>query len=69
MMHEQCPLCGDDGPQTVAKIEKAALVRALERCNGNQTAVAAMLGISRVTVFNMLRRNSLTVEDVLRSGA
>ncbi|MEQ8764537.1 MAG: helix-turn-helix domain-containing protein [Planctomycetota bacterium] len=41
---------------TLRTIERAAVVEALRRANGNQSAAARMLGISRPTISRHLRR-------------
>jgi two-component system, NtrC family, response regulator HydG len=45
--------------------EKAALLDALRRTNGNQTQAARLLGINRVTVWNRMRKYSLDLKKVL----
>ncbi len=41
--------------------QKTELVDALEKCGGNQSRAAEMLGISRVTVWNRMKRYKITV--------
>jgi two-component system response regulator AtoC len=36
-------------------IEKNAILKALERCGGNRTRAAEMLGLSRKTILNKLK--------------
>jgi len=43
----------------LATIERARIVAALERCNGNQTLAAQELGISRRTLVNRLNSYDL----------
>ncbi len=47
--------------------EKAALVEALRETRGNQSAAARLLGVSRVTVWNRMRKHGINVEKVLGS--
>jgi two-component system, NtrC family, response regulator HydG len=48
--------------------EKAALIDALRRTNGNQTQAARLLGINRVTVWNRMRKYGLDLKKVLAEG-
>jgi len=41
--------------------QKTELVDALEKCGGNQSRAAEMLGISRVTIWNRMKRFGITV--------
>ena len=47
--------------------EKAALVEALRRSRGNQTQAAKLLGVSRLTVHNRMRKHGLELKKVLQS--
>ncbi len=45
---------GDDAVHSLAEIEKEAIMNALNKCHGNQTAAAKMLGIPRhVLIYRM----------------
>lgn len=41
------------------EIEKQELLDALEKCGGNQSKAAKILGVSRVTVWNRMKRHSI----------
>ncbi|BAL80928.1 sigma-54-dependent transcriptional regulator [Caldisericum exile] len=49
-------------PQLIEKIEKEAIIKALERAQGNKTKAAQILGISRKSLFNKLRYYNLIKE-------
>jgi Bacterial regulatory protein, Fis family/FHA domain len=57
----RAPLAVDVHPlaSELAKVERARIVEALERCGGNQTRAAALLGISRRTLVNRLTEYGL----------
>jgi len=44
-------------PQLIEKIEKGAIIKALEKAQGNKTKAAQILGISRKSLFNKLNDN------------
>jgi PAS domain S-box-containing protein len=46
-------------------MEKAALIEALRRTQGNQTQAARLLGINRVTVWNRMRKYGIDLKRVL----
>ena len=50
--------------RTVDEVERALILQTLERCHGNRTMAAAMLGISVRTIRNKLR--SFVAEDLNR---
>ena len=51
------PRLGSGG--TLADLERAAIERELERCNGNVTAVGKKLGIGRTTLYRRLKQYGL----------
>ena len=50
--------------RTVDEVERALILQTLDRCRGNRTTAAAMLGISVRTIRNKLR--SFLAEDFTR---
>jgi DNA-binding NtrC family response regulator len=53
--------------QSVEQVERALILQTLERCGGNRTAAAAMLGISVRTMRNKLR--NFLAEDAANAPA
>ncbi|MFU2157637.1 MULTISPECIES: sigma-54-dependent transcriptional regulator [unclassified Caldisericum] len=49
-------------PKLIEKIEKEAIIKALEKAQGNKTKAAQILGISRKSLFNKLRYYNLMQE-------
>jgi DNA-binding NtrC family response regulator len=45
-----------NGPHTLEEMERSLIEEALDRHNGNLTAAASQLGISRQTLYNKIRR-------------
>ena len=45
--------------------EKTALIEALRKCNGNQSQAARILGVSRVTVWNRMRKYGIDLQKVM----
>ena len=52
--------------QSVEQVERALILQTLERCGGNRTAAASMLGISVRTMRNKLR--NFLAEDMIPSS-
>ncbi len=55
--------CGPPAVETPT--EKAALIDALRRANGNQTKAARLLGVNRVTVWNRMRKHGVDLKKKL----
>jgi len=49
------------GPESEDNREKAALVKALQQTGGNQSQAAALLGVSRVTVWHRMKKYGIDV--------
>jgi len=49
----------DDGPTGFEKAERAAVIRALARADGNVSAAARQLGIGRATLYRRMKRLGL----------
>jgi PAS domain S-box-containing protein len=74
----QAPSTGSRGPEgatgnpsevsgSKGELEREALVRALREAGGNQSQAARILGVSRVTVWNRMRRHGIDLKKVLVS--
>jgi DNA-binding NtrC family response regulator len=53
------PMPADNGELTLAEIERQAILRTLERTNGNKRAAASILGVYRPTLYGKLRKYKL----------
>ena len=49
----------DDGVSTLEQMERRMIRDAIAACNGNLTAVAQKLGITRQTLYNKIKRYGL----------
>jgi two-component system response regulator HydG len=49
------PAAGGEGPLRLADVERAHVLRVLERCGGSQPEAARALGIGRTTLWRKLR--------------
>jgi DNA-binding NtrC family response regulator len=52
------------GTIPVKQSEKADLVNALRRADGNQTRAADILGVSRVTVWKRMKKHGITLKNL-----
>ncbi|MEZ5561085.1 MAG: PEP-CTERM-box response regulator transcription factor [Pseudomonadales bacterium] len=56
----------DEAPLNLKEVrstaERSAIVRALNRCNGNVSQAARLLGVSRPTLYNLFSKHGLTVD-------
>lgn len=57
--HVEPALAADTGQLTLAEIERQAILRTLERTNGNKRAAASILGVYRPTLYGKLRKYKL----------
>jgi transcriptional regulator of acetoin/glycerol metabolism len=48
-------------------MKKKQLIEALESANGNQSRAADILGISRVTVWNRMKKYGITTQKNINS--
>ena len=48
----------DSGPDTLVEMEQLMIANALDKNNGNYSAAAEQLGISRQTLYNKLKKES-----------
>jgi len=51
-------------PQLIEKIEKEAILKALEKAQGNKTKAAQILGISRKSLFNKMRYYNINIGEL-----
>jgi len=63
--HHAAPVA-KPSPRAGSTEERAALVAALERYNENVTLTAQELGVSRVTLYRMLRRHAIALDRGLK---
>ena len=57
------PADGIDLPATLARIEVVLIERAMRAANGNKTHAAGLLGLSRTTLFDKLKRVGIEPGD------
>lgn len=51
-------------PQLIENIEREAIIKALEKTEGNKSKAAKILGISRKSLFNKIRQYNIPTEDI-----
>ncbi len=56
LLNPKTPLSLDIGPDTLEEMEHLMIAKALEKHNGNYSAAANQLGISRQTLYNKMRK-------------
>jgi two-component system response regulator HydG len=68
-VHQMQPVAGriQIGPLSPKEMKKKELIEALESAGGNQTRAAGILGISRVTVWNRMKRYGITAPRSINS--
>ena len=52
-----------DSSAAVGPEEKAQLIEALRKANGNQSRAAGILGVHRMTVFNRMRKYGISLKN------
>lgn len=50
---------GDTPVQTLDEMERMMVLKAIDQCNGNLSQAAALLGITRQTLYNKMKRHGL----------
>jgi two-component system response regulator HydG len=63
------PPAGEAARETAAapvEADKTALLRALQQTGGNQSKAAALLGISRVTLWHRLKRYGIDIQKIVK---
>ena len=56
----------DDSPDQEDNPEKTALVAALKKAHGNQSQAARILGVSRVTIWNRMKKYRVDLKKVIQ---
>lgn len=56
LLNPKTPMSHDIGPDTLEEMEYLMIAKALEKHNGNYSAAANQLGISRQTLYNKMRK-------------
>jgi len=58
MCCNKAPQSFSAGPKTLEEMEKQMILNALEKHDGNYSAAADQLGVSRQTLYNKLKRTN-----------
>lgn len=56
LLNPKTPISLNDGPDTIVEMEQLMIVKALEKHNGNYSAAANQLGITRQTLYNKIKK-------------
>ena len=66
-VHQTQPLAMNNkpGPLNRKEIQKNELIEALQSAGGNQSRAADILGISRVTVWNRMKKYGITAHKII----
>lgn len=56
---------GDDAYNSFESLEKGAVEEALRKCGGNVTQAAAMLGVTRQTLYRRIKKFGITIGECL----
>ena len=65
MLAQSPAILRDDVPLALDDMERMAIERAVRLCNGNRTRAAALLGISRDTLYRKIREFKVNAESLL----
>jgi DNA-binding NtrC family response regulator len=65
MLAQSPAISRDDVPLALDDMERMAIERAVRLCNGNRTRAAALLGISRDTLYRKIREFKVNAESLL----
>lgn len=66
LLSENVGECGQPCGPAKASEEKTALIAALNQAGGNRSETARILGVTRATVWNRIRKHRLKVDQVIR---
>ncbi len=53
--------------ETKDEVKKQQLIKALQKAKGNQTMTAKLLGVSRVTVWNRIRKYGIEIDKIIKT--
>ncbi|PCJ98762.1 MAG: sigma-54-dependent Fis family transcriptional regulator [Flavobacteriaceae bacterium] len=56
LLNPKTPISFDVGPDTIEEMEHLMIIKALEKHNGNYSAAANQLGITRQTLYNKIKK-------------
>ena len=58
MLNSKAPVSLEKGPDTLVEMEQLMIAKALDLTNGNYSAAAEQLGISRQTLYNKIKKEN-----------